>query len=120
MEIINELIKTTKDSEKREFYKDKHGNLEFSLSTIMGNIECNIMTEAKYLSNIKKYLQEQEALATSLAKKLGKSNEHVKRVLKRIELLKTEIKDGENPQQEQAPEDHPMAEPGQPSDPQNT
>ena len=44
--------------EKREFYKDKHSNLEFSMSTIMGNIDCGIMTEAKYMSNIKKYLQE--------------------------------------------------------------
>ncbi len=58
IEIMDKLVKTTKDSEKREFYKDKHSNLEFSMSTIMGNIDCGIMTEAKYMSNIKKYLQE--------------------------------------------------------------
>jgi hypothetical protein len=57
----------------------------------MGNIDCGIMTPEKYVINIKKYLSEQEALASDLLKKMGKGNEHVKRVLKRVELLKTEI-----------------------------
>ena len=81
MELMQTFIKTTtKDAEKREFFKDKLGNLEYTKSTIIGNIECGIMTPEKYLVNIKKYLMEQEALAVALSKKMGKGNEHVKRV----------------------------------------
>ena len=58
MELMQHLIKSTKDKDKSEFYKDKCGNLEFQQSTIIGNIQCQIMTEQKYLSNIKKYLAE--------------------------------------------------------------
>jgi hypothetical protein len=57
----------------------------------MGNIGCGIMTPEKYIVNIKKYLQAQEELAAQLTKKMGASNEHVKRVLKRVQLLKGEI-----------------------------
>ena len=80
MELMQTFIKTTKDAEKIEFFKDKLGNLEYTKSTIIGNIECGIMTPEKYMVNIKKYLMEQEALAASLSKKMGKGNEHVKRV----------------------------------------
>jgi hypothetical protein len=81
MELMQTFIKmTTKDAEKREFFKDKLGNLEYTKSTIIGNIECGIMTPEKYVINIKKYLTEQEALVASLSKKMGKGNEHVKRV----------------------------------------
>jgi hypothetical protein len=59
MELMQQLIKSTKDKDKSEFYKDKFGNLEFQQSTIIGNIQCKIMTEEKYMSNIKKYLAEQ-------------------------------------------------------------
>jgi hypothetical protein len=45
MELMQTFIKTTtKDAEKREFFKDKLGNLEYTKSTIIGNIECGIMT----------------------------------------------------------------------------
>jgi hypothetical protein len=57
--------------------------------------------------NIKKYLSEQEGLAAALSKKMGKGNDHVKRVWKRVELLKAEIQEAENPQEE---EDVPMQE----------
>ena len=80
MELMQTFIKTTKDAEKREFFKDKLGNLEYTKSTIIGNIECGIMTPEKYVVNIKKYLVEQEALAVALSKKMGQGNEHVKRV----------------------------------------
>ena len=72
MELMQTLIKTTtKDAEKREFFKDKLGNLEYTKSTIIGNIECGIMTPEKYMANIKKYLVEQETLAASISKKMG-------------------------------------------------
>ena len=59
MELMQTLIKTTtKDAEKREFFKDKLGNLEYTKSTIISNIECGIMTPEKYMVNIKKYLVE--------------------------------------------------------------
>jgi hypothetical protein len=38
---------------------------------------------------------------------MGKGNDHVKRVWKRVELLKAEIQEAENPQEE---EDVPMQE----------
>lgn len=108
MELMQTFIRTaTKDAEKREFFKDKLGNLEYTKSTIIGNIECGIMTPEKYMVNIKKYLSEQEGLAAALSKKMGKGNDHVKRVWKRVELLKAEIQEAENPQEE---EDVPMQE----------
>lgn len=97
MELMQTFIKTTKDAEKREFFKDKLGNLEYSKSTIMGNIECGIMTPEKYIINIKKYLADQEKLAADLSKKMGKGNDHVKRVFKRVELLRAEIQESESP-----------------------
>lgn len=58
MEIMQSLIKSTKDTEKREFFKDKYGNLEFAKSTIEGNIGMGILTPEKYLKNVKSYLSE--------------------------------------------------------------
>jgi hypothetical protein len=64
IELMQTFIKTsTRDAEKREFFKDKLGNLEYAKTTIIGNIECGIMTPEKYIINIKEYLMEQEALA---------------------------------------------------------
>jgi hypothetical protein len=64
IELMQTFIKTsTRDAEKREFFKDKLGNLEYTKTTIIGNIECGIMTPEKYIINIKEYLMEQEALA---------------------------------------------------------
>jgi len=81
IELMQIFIKTTaSDAEKREFFKDKLGNLEYAKITIIGNIECGIMTPEKYIFNINEYLMDQEALAASLLKKMGYNNEHVKRV----------------------------------------
>jgi hypothetical protein len=45
IELMQTFIKTTtRDAEKREFFKDKLGNLEYAKITIMGNVECGIMT----------------------------------------------------------------------------
>ena len=64
IELMQTFIKTsTRDAEKREFFKDKLGNLEYAKTTIIGNIECGIMTPEKYIISIKEYLMEQEALA---------------------------------------------------------
>ena len=97
MELMQTMMKPTKDADKRQFYNDKHENLENQKNTIIGNIECGIMTPEKYINNVKKYLQEQEGLASQLIQKMGKSNEHVKRVQKRIELMKAELYEAENP-----------------------
>ena len=100
MEGMQLIIKKATGHEK-EYFTDKLGNMEFQKNTIESNVQIGIITEAKYLSNVKNYLKDQEALYAQITKKMGAKNKHCLRVLKRIELLKIEIDGMENPQEEE-------------------
>jgi hypothetical protein len=92
-------------SPERDFFADKVGNLEFQKSTIESNVEIGILTPQRYLLNLKRYLGDQETLlASPTVKKLGAASKHAKRIAKRIELIKNEIQDMENPQEEEEEE----------------
>lgn len=101
MELMQTLIKRA-DNHEKDFYKDKLGNLEFQKNTIESNVQIGIITPQRYLLNLKKYQADQEALyASARVSKLGKTNKHAIRILKRIDLTKLEINDMENPQEEE-------------------
>ena len=104
MEIMKNLIKKSSGHEK-DFYSDKLGNLEFQKSTIESNVQIGIITPDRYLLNLKKYQQDQETLYKSAkVQKLGSTNKHALRILKRVELIRLEISDMENPEEEEEQE----------------
>ena len=104
MELMKTLIKKSSGHEK-EFYSDKLGNLEFQKNTIESNIQIGIITPERYLGNLKKYQTDQESLyKSSKVEKLGRTNKHAVRILRRIELVKIEINDMENPPEEEEEE----------------
>ena len=95
IEVMTQLVKTSPEADK-SFYEDKKENLEFLKKTLETNISVGIITEEKYLHNLKNYLAFQEKLLASISK-VDPKNKHYKRIVNRIELVKTEIRDAENP-----------------------
>ena len=72
-----------------------------NIQSIESNIGIGIITPQKYLSNIKEYLKDQEIVLKQLSVKVDSKNMHYMRVKKRVELITAEIKDMEEPQEEE-------------------
>jgi hypothetical protein len=61
MNIMQQLIKTAPKSD-RAFYEDKYQSIEFAKTTVESNITIGILTQEKYIKNLKLYLAAQEKL----------------------------------------------------------
>lgn len=52
LNIMQQLMKTVPKSD-RAFYEDKYQSLEFAKNTVETNISIGIITEEKYIKNLK-------------------------------------------------------------------
>ncbi len=77
----------------RDYFKSKIESLEFAKGSLESNVQTGILTPEKYLNGVKQYLKSVQKLLVQATTQLGKTNEHTKRLNKRVELLNIEIAD---------------------------
>lgn len=110
MEVMKGFIKKSNGHEK-EFFSDKLGNIEFQKSTIENNCQIGIITVDSYLQDMKDYLKAEKGLLGTLQSKMGKTNKHVLRIMKRIELVEKEIQEMEAGDEEEEEEEEEAKQP---------
>lgn len=84
-----------------EFFQSEIENLEFNKTSLVTSIQNEFITLSKYITDMKKYTKNVDKLRAEATTKLGPKHETTLRLVKRLELLKSEIKEMEDGMQQQ-------------------
>ena len=79
-----------------EFFQSEIENLEFNKESLVTSIQNEFITLSKYITDMKKYTKNVDKLRAEATTKLGLKHETTLRLVKRLELLKSEIKEMED------------------------